>query len=184
MNRAAVAPNILLLFSDQQRWDTLGVLNPQIRTPNLDRLARGGMLFERAYAPKPVCLPCRASLLTGQYSATHGAAAQVGLKCDRSVIAADGKDLSFVTVSILDKDGLMVPRSKNHLKFEISGPGEIVATDNGDATDHTSFQSRERNTFNGLALVIVRSKAGQSGRITLKAAADGLRSGEVVISSR
>jgi len=70
----ALKPNILLLFSDQQRFDALGAVNPKIRTPNLDRLARGGTLFERAYAPTPVCLPCRASLLTGQYSSTHGAA--------------------------------------------------------------------------------------------------------------
>lgn len=67
-------PNILLILSDQQRWDTLGVCNPQIRTPNLDRLARAGMRFERAYAPTPVCLPCRSSIVTGQYSSTHGAA--------------------------------------------------------------------------------------------------------------
>jgi arylsulfatase A-like enzyme len=67
-------PNILFLFSDQQRWDTLGLLNPQIRTPQLDRLGQSGLLVERAYAPTPVCLPCRASVLTGQYPSTHGAA--------------------------------------------------------------------------------------------------------------
>lgn len=66
-------PNILFLFSDQQRYDTLGVLNDKIQTPNLDRLARSGMLCERTYAPTPVCLPCRASLVTGQYASTHGA---------------------------------------------------------------------------------------------------------------
>ena len=66
-------PNILLILSDQQRCDTLGVLNPKIKTPNLDRIAREGMLFERAYAPTPVCLPCRASVITGQYPSRHGA---------------------------------------------------------------------------------------------------------------
>lgn len=66
-------PNILFLFTDQQRYDTLGVLNPKIKTPNLDKLAAEGMLFTRAYPPTPVCLPCRASLVTGQYPSTHGA---------------------------------------------------------------------------------------------------------------
>lgn len=66
-------PNILLILSDQQRWDTLGMLNPAIKTPNLDRLAASGILFERAYPPTPVCLPCRAALLTGQYSSRNGA---------------------------------------------------------------------------------------------------------------
>jgi beta-galactosidase len=78
----------------------------------------------------------------------------------------------------------MVPRSDNHLRFEISGPGEIVATDNGDATDHTSFQSKTRNAYNGLALVIVRSKVGGSGPITLKASSDGLQTDQIIITSR
>jgi len=56
-----------------------------------------------------------------------------------------------------------------------------VATDNGDATDFTSFQSHERNAFNSLCLVIVRAKPGANGRITLKAQADGLKAGETVI---
>lgn len=66
-------PNILLLLADQMRADCLGVVNPAIRTPHLDRLAREGLLGERVYAPTPVCLPCRASLVTGQYPSTHGA---------------------------------------------------------------------------------------------------------------
>ncbi|MDQ3813726.1 MAG: DUF4982 domain-containing protein [Armatimonadota bacterium] len=115
---------------------------------------------------------------------TTGPAAQVTLHSDRSVITADGQDLAFVTVSIADKDGLMVPRSKNHLRFEISGPGEIVATDNGDATDHTSFQAKERNAYNGLALVIVRSQRGHAGPIALTASSAGLRAGQIIIVSR
>jgi uncharacterized sulfatase len=62
-----------LIFSDQQRWDALGVHQPWLHTPHLDRLAAEGLLVERSYAPTPVCLPSRASTLTGQYSTTHGA---------------------------------------------------------------------------------------------------------------
>jgi len=65
-------PNILLITSDQQHWNTLGVINPKIRTPNLDRLAREGTRFDRAYCPNPVCSPSRASIITGQYPSTHG----------------------------------------------------------------------------------------------------------------
>lgn len=64
--------NVLLITSDQQRWDTLGRLNPAIRTPNLDRLAERGILFERGYTVNPVCTPSRCSLLTGQYPSRHG----------------------------------------------------------------------------------------------------------------
>lgn len=66
-------PNVLLITSDQQHWATLGVLNPEIETPNLDRLAQQGALFTRAYCPNPTCTPTRASLITGQYPSQHGA---------------------------------------------------------------------------------------------------------------
>lgn len=112
---------------------------------------------------------------------TTGAAAKLTLAADRARIATDGKDLAFVTVKVADKDGLLVPRSKNQIKFTITGPGEIVATDNGDATSFESFQAPERKAFNGLALVIVRAKPGQSGKIVLTAEADGLSAGQTVI---
>ncbi len=66
-------PNLLLITSDQQHYTTLGVLNPRIKTPNLDRLAALGTHFTRAYCPNPTCTPTRASIITGQYPATHGA---------------------------------------------------------------------------------------------------------------
>jgi beta-galactosidase len=112
---------------------------------------------------------------------TTGPAARLMLAADRARIKADGQDLSFVTVTVADKDGRLVPRSKNRVRFEISGPGEIVAVDNGDATSHASFQAKERDAYNGLALVIVRAKAGQPGRIKLKAVADGLKGADIAI---
>lgn len=66
-------PNILLITSDQQHWMTLGVNNPQIKTPNLDRLAGKGTVFTRAYCVNPTCTPTRASMITGQYPSQHGA---------------------------------------------------------------------------------------------------------------
>ena len=114
---------------------------------------------------------------------TTGDASKLQLKPDRATIAADGHDLSFVTLTVADKDGLMVPRTKIQIHFDISGPGEIVATDNGDATDLTSFQSKDRKAFNGLALVIVKAKAGQSGAITVTAKADGLADASATITA-
>ena len=64
-------PNILLITTDQQHYDTIGVNNPAIRTPALDRLAAEGALFTRAYCNNPVCSPSRASILTGMYPAWH-----------------------------------------------------------------------------------------------------------------
>ena len=114
---------------------------------------------------------------------TAGPAAKLMLQADRNTIEADGRDLSFVTVTIADQNGLLVPRSKNRVHFDIDGPGEIVATDNGDATDLESFPSRERNAFNGLCLVIVRSKAGEAGRISLRATSEGLAGAEIPVNA-
>nr|WP_315222766.1 beta-galactosidase GalB [uncultured Duganella sp.] len=115
---------------------------------------------------------------------TTGAAAKLKLAADRSALSADGKDLSFVTLTIADKDGLAVPRSHNKVKFTVSGPAELVATDNGDATSHVSFQSPERPAFNGLALAIVRTRAGQGGKIVVTATSEGLGSAKVELSSK
>lgn len=65
--------NILLITTDQQRWDAIGYVNPLIQTPHLDRLAREGIAFDRAYCPHAVCTPSRCSILTGHYASRHGA---------------------------------------------------------------------------------------------------------------
>ena len=72
MNRYGnTRPNVLLVVSDQQRFDTLGCYhNPYVDTPNLDRFAKEGVLFENAYCQSPVCTPSRASFLTGRYPRT------------------------------------------------------------------------------------------------------------------
>ncbi|MEJ0001448.1 MAG: beta-galactosidase GalB [Verrucomicrobiota bacterium] len=114
---------------------------------------------------------------------TTGPAAKLLLTPDRAALKADGQDLAFVTLAIADADGLTVPRSNNLVTFSVSGPGELVATDNGDATSLVSFQSPQRAAFNGLALAIVRTQAGKSGDIVVKASADGLAPAEVTLKS-
>lgn len=66
-------PNILLITSDQQHWNTIGAFHPEIKTPHLDRLVREGTTFTRAYCPNPTCTPTRASIITGMYPSQHGA---------------------------------------------------------------------------------------------------------------
>lgn len=114
---------------------------------------------------------------------TTGAAAGLDLAPDRAAIRADGRDLSFVTVRITDKDGLTVPRSDNLVKFKVEGPGEIIAVDNGDATSFEPFQACQHKAFNGLALVIVRAKSGAGDAFTVTAISDGLKSASVAIKA-
>ena len=66
-------PNVLVFFTDQQRWDTCGCYgNPLDLTPHLDELARTGTFFEYAFTCQPVCGPARASLQTGRYASAAG----------------------------------------------------------------------------------------------------------------
>src|SRR5207237_2486489 len=80
---------------------------------------------------------------------TAGQAANVRLQADRSTINADGMDLCYVTASITDKNGQLVPRAKDRVIFSISGPGQIIATDNGDPTSFEPFQAHAHDAFNG-----------------------------------
>ncbi|MDR3652514.1 MAG: beta-galactosidase GalB [Paludibacter sp.] len=109
--------------------------------------------------------------------------AKLMASADCKSIYADGKDLAFITMKVTDKNGLVVPQSNNQIDFSIEGPGEIVATDNGDATNMVSFSSKKRKAFNGLCLVIVRSKTGESGIIKLKATSSGLIDATIAIQS-
>lgn len=115
---------------------------------------------------------------------TAGEATQLKLAPDRETIRADGRDLVFVTATVLDAAKQFAPRADDALTFTVSGPGEIVATDNGDPTSFESFQSPQRKAFNGLALVIVRAKKGASGPITVRVESQGLAPAETVIQVR
>ncbi len=115
---------------------------------------------------------------------TTGAAEQLRLAADRAEIRADGQDLSFVTVTVADQAGLLVPRTHNLVTFAVSGPGEIVAVGNGDAASHEPFLAQQRKVFNGLCLVIVRSKPGQPGAIRLSAQSEGLSGATITLRGR
>lgn len=104
---------------------------------------------------------------------TAGAPVAIRLTPDRKFINADGKDLSFVTVELVDKDGTVCPLANQLVNFAVDGPGTIAGTDNGDENDHVSLKKPERHLFFGKALVIVQS-TGKTGDIQLKATVDGL----------
>jgi beta-galactosidase len=114
---------------------------------------------------------------------TAAAPAKLALSADRSKIRADGTDLSFITARVLDAAGTTAPGASDHVKFTIEGPGEIVATDNGDPTSFEPFPAPERNAFNGRALVIVRTLAGRPGTIRVSAQSGVLQGVSVTLQS-
>ncbi|MDZ7313440.1 MAG: DUF4982 domain-containing protein [candidate division KSB1 bacterium] len=114
---------------------------------------------------------------------TAGAPVKIALEADRNVIAANGLDLSFVTVKVLDAEGTLVPRADNLIHFEISGEGKIVGVDNGLQTSLEPFKANYRKAFNGLCLAVVQSTE-KAGKISLKATSEGLQEAAIVIDSR
>jgi beta-galactosidase len=114
---------------------------------------------------------------------TAGAPAKIILKADRNKINADGKDLSFITAAIVDKNGVVVPRADNEIYFKITGTGFIAGVDNGNETSHESFKGNKHAAFNGLALAILQSN-GKKGTITLTAASEGLQPATIVIETK
>lgn len=105
----------------------------------------------------------------------------IRLTADRNKIKSDGKDLSFVTVEILDKNGNLCPRADNLLFFDVSGAGKLKAVCNGDPTDQTAFVSKYMRTFNGKMIAILESDT-KSGEIILKVSGGLLKPEELKIS--
>ena len=110
---------------------------------------------------------------------TAGPAVAVKLEIDPPGPHGDGT-LSFVAARVIDADGDLVPQAINLLIFRVEGPAELMATDNGDATDLTAFASPQRKAFNGLALAIVKCRRGEVGPIHLSVEAEGLQGDAIV----
>ncbi|HYG33950.1 MAG TPA: glycoside hydrolase family 2, partial [Clostridia bacterium] len=108
---------------------------------------------------------------------------KIRLAVDRSKIRADRSDLAYVTVQVVDAAGNQVPNATIPVRFSIKGAGELAAVANSHPADAASFRIPIRNTFQGRCLAIVRP-LGQSGKITLRAEAEGLASAETVIHAR
>lgn len=111
---------------------------------------------------------------------TTGEAAALHLKANISNVRSNN-DLVFVTVSVTDKNGLPVPDAQNMITCRLQGEGEIVATDNGDATSFIPFNSAVRPAFNGLMLVIVKAKAVAGSKLKLIVESPGLKTGVLEI---
>jgi beta-galactosidase len=114
---------------------------------------------------------------------TAGAPHALRLTADRSKIGADRNDLSYVTVEVVDGKGNRVPNATIPVRFTVSGAGELAATGSAAPNDASSFHEPLRKTYEGRCLVILRPK-GDAGKITLTAAADGVKAATIVVTTR
>jgi beta-galactosidase len=114
---------------------------------------------------------------------TAGEPKEIRLIADRSAIRADRNDLCYVTVEVVDQNGLVVPTAAIPVRFTISGAGELAATGSSAPNDDSSFHAPLRKTYQGRALAILRP-AGDAGKITLKAEADGLKAATIEVQTK
>jgi beta-galactosidase len=113
---------------------------------------------------------------------TAGAAAALALKVDRASISADGRDLAFAEVDVVDAQGVIVPQANNAISFTVTGAGTLVGVDNGNSVTHDSYKGTSIAAFSGKALAIVQSTK-TAGATTLTATSGALKSASVMITS-
>jgi beta-galactosidase len=108
--------------------------------------------------------------------------AQIKMSADRNVIKADGQDLSYVTVELVDDNGIRNPKAENPVKFEIEGQGKIIGTGNANPVSLESYTAPERKAWQGRCLVVIKSDHVE-GKMILRASSPGLTPATIVISS-
>lgn len=114
---------------------------------------------------------------------TAGKPHHIELTADRPTISADGKDLSFINVRVVDKDGNLCPDASKKISFKVKGKGAYVAAANGDPSSLESFQAPHMTTFHGQLTAIVKSSE-TPGDIEFTASAPGLKSAKISISTK
>lgn len=114
---------------------------------------------------------------------TAGKPAAIELFADRSSLKADGKDLSFVTVRIVDSEANLCPLADNEVLFRVKGKGKLVAVGNGYQRSTASYQAHRRKAFSGICLAIVGTMEA-AGDVELIAESSGLKSAPLPLRSR
>ena len=106
----------------------------------------------------------------------------IQLTADKTTLKADGQDLCYITVDLVDSKGHRNPKAENLVKFEIEGAGTIVGVGNANPVSPESYQLPKRKAWQGRCLVIIKSSA-KPGNITIEASAEGLQSSKMIITT-
>lgn len=114
---------------------------------------------------------------------TAAQSTQIQMEPDRTSLKANGEDLSFLTVRILDSQGNLVPQADNQVAFSVKGAGQLVAVGSGDQLSHESFVTNQRKAFNGMCLAVIRTTR-QSGQIEVTASSPGLESASITLETK
>ena len=143
------------------------------------------MWMDTVYEPgtvKVVAYDADGNIAAQKEMHTAGKPYGIELEADRTTIKADGKDLSFITVKIVDKDGNLCPTAANEVTFKVKGAGSYCAGANGDPVSLESFQEPHMKVFSGMMTAIV-SSSEEPGEIVLEASSKGLKKAMIIIST-
>ena len=143
------------------------------------------VMWRVAYEPGEVKVVTRSAGKTvcTETIRTAGTPAALRLTADRRKLQADGRDLSFITVEVVDADGNVCPLADNLVHFDVSGAAFIAGVDNGCQTSMESFKAPQRQAFHGKCLVVIQND-GNADKAVLTATADGLGTAKVAVNCR
>jgi beta-galactosidase len=113
---------------------------------------------------------------------TAGKPVRILLTADRSQLAPVWDDVSYITATIVDENGVIVPNASNLISFKLAGPGIIAAVDNADNASHEPFQATERRAYQGRCFALLKANAAR-GRLTLSASAQGLAGASITVKT-
>ena len=144
------------------------------------------MWMDTVYEPgtvKVVAYDADGNIAAEKEMHTAGKPYAIELEADRAAIKADGKDLSFITVKVVDKNGNLCPNAANEIVFKVKGAGSYCAGANGDPVSLESFQEPHMKVFSGMMTAIVASSE-EPGEIVLEASSKGLKKATIVIKTQ
>ena len=154
---------------------------------NFDRQKRYRLMWmDTRYQPgtvKVVAYDANGKAVAEKVMKTAGEPYKIVLEADRNSIEADGKDISFVNVKIVDKEGNFCPTDEREISFKVKGAGVFKAVANGNPSSLESFQTPKMKLFSGQLTALVQS-AEKGGIITLEATAKGVKAGKISIEVR
>ena len=142
------------------------------------------MWLDTKYEPgtvKVVAYDEKGNVAATQEMKTAGKPAKIILEADRNTIKADGKDISFINVKIVDAQGNFCPTQTDEITVKVTGAGKFISMANGNAADLTPFQSSKMKLFSGQLTALVQSLE-TAGTITVEVSAKGVKSGKIAIS--
>jgi len=115
---------------------------------------------------------------------TAGPPARIRITPERDSLRADGEDLVYCLVEAVDAGGVVRPLAEQLVRFQVEGPGALVAAGNGNPPSQEEFSADRRHLFYGKAVLVLRSIASQTGRIEVTAAGSGLEQGSAVMTAK